>query len=143
MATSKLSRRPSDSSRFQVPGSGFRVPGSRFRVPGSRFPVPGSGFHVPRSTNLEHRTWNRSISCGRVAFRESLTHLVDVSLKHEQAIGVAVGIGEVVLLALANLDLQVFVQIVHDELLEIAERRREAIVFVVGLVAKALRLATI
>src|SRR6185436_5951176 len=80
-----------------------------------------------------------SIASGRVAFGQPLTHLVDVPLKHEQTISVAVGIGEVVLLALANLDLQVLVQIVHDELLEIAERRREAIVLVVGLVANALR----
>src|SRR5690349_24322673 len=88
---------------------------------------------------MELGTWNRSIGRTRLTFRESLTHLVDVSLKHEQSIGVPVGIGEVVLLALANLDLQVLVQIIHNELLEIAERRREAIVFIIGLVTKALR----
>src|SRR5688500_16353939 len=84
------------------------------------------------------RPYGLSVSRG-VPLGELLPHLVHIPLKHKQAIGVAVGIGEVVLFAFANLDLQVLVQIVHDELLEIPEPGAETIVLVVGVVANALR----
>src|SRR5262245_4827489 len=58
-------------------------------------------------------------------------------MKHEEPIGVAIGIGEVELLALPKLNLEVLVLIVHEERLEIAQRGSEPVVFVCGLVSDA------
>ena len=69
--------------------------------------------------------------------RESLSRLLHVAVKDKQAIGVAIGIGEVELLALAKLDAQVLVLVVHLERFQIAKRRGERIVLVSGLVANA------
>src|SRR5688572_26474772 len=96
----------------------------------------GPADHLDRPTIWTGRP---SIARWRITFREALPRLVHIPLKHEQAIGVAVGIGEVVLLPFTNLDFQVLVLIVDDELLEIGERGSEAIVLVVGVIPKPLR----
>ena len=74
-----------------------------------------------------------------ISLRKPLPCFIDITLEDEQAIGVAVRIREVVLLALADLDLQVLVRIVHGKAFEVAECGGEAIVLVVGVIAKALR----
>src|SRR5215813_3833275 len=79
-----------------------------------------------------------SVGRSSVTLRKALPHLVHISLKHEQPIGVAIGIGEVVLLALSHLHLQVLVLIVDRKRLEIFQRHLEAIVFVARLVAQSL-----
>src|SRR5436309_6464559 len=68
--------------------------------------------------------------------RQSLAHLVDIAMKHEQAIGVGgARIGEFIPLALLQLHLQYLREIVDLEDLEIIERHTEAVALVVGVVA--------
>ena len=73
----------------------------------------------------------------RRLWRESLSRLLYVAVKHKQPIGVAIGIGEVELLALAKLDPKVLVLVVHLEGFQIAQRRGERIVLVGSLVSNA------
>ena len=75
----------------------------------------------------------------RIAFSEPLARLLHVAVKHEEAIGIALGIGEVELPALRQLHAQVLLQIVHLEGLEIQQRRRERVVPVARLVPNPLR----
>jgi len=56
-------------------------------------------------------------------------------MKHEKAIGVAIGIGEIELFAFPQLHAQILVLVVDLERFEIAERRTEPILLVSGLVA--------
>ena len=63
--------------------------------------------------------------------------MLDVAVKYEEPIGVAVGISEVELFALAEFDAKVLVLIVHQEGFEVAQRSHKPIVFVGGLVANA------
>jgi hypothetical protein len=58
-------------------------------------------------------------------------------VKDKEPIGVAIGIGEVELLAFAKLDAKVLVLIIHLEGFQIVQRRGERIVFVSSLVSNA------
>jgi len=58
-------------------------------------------------------------------------------VKHEQAVGVLVGIGEVVRPPAPRPDAQVLLQVVDLELLQVEQRRREPVVLIVGLVDDA------
>src|SRR5215475_3611472 len=74
------------------------------------------------------------------ALLEPLARLVDIAVKHEQAVAVRGGrIAEFELLAFDALHFQCLGQVVHFEDLEIRERQREAVVLVVALVAQPLR----
>src|SRR4249919_2312556 len=76
---------------------------------------------------------------GRVAVAEALARLVDVAMEHEQPIGVAVGIGEVVALAAARGHTQILLQIVDLKRAHVQQCHTEGIVLVRGLVAQTLR----
>ena len=73
-----------------------------------RLPLGSSNTQQARVTSDPY-----SVARRRIALRETLPRLVDVAVEDEQPIGVAIGIGEVELLALAQLHPQVLLQIVH------------------------------
>src|SRR5690348_2311374 len=66
-----------------------------------------------------------SVGGGLVAPGQPLPHLLDVALEHEQPIGVAGRIGEVVRLAVAQLHAQVLLEIVDVDRFHVAKRHPE------------------
>src|SRR5262245_16392430 len=71
---------------------------------------------------------------------ETLARFVDIAMKNEQAIAVRGGrVAELVTLAFQALHLQRLRQIIHFEHVEIGQRQRKPIAFVVAVIAKSLR----
>src|SRR5688572_30450931 len=98
-----------------------------------------SGGTTSKWTDTPKQSPRRSTRHAAASRREPLSRLLHVAVKDKEPIGVAIGIGEVELLALAKLDAKVLVLVVHLEGFQIVQRRGERIVLVSSLVSDAVR----
>src|SRR5688572_24260227 len=96
--------------------------------------------HPSHNSHIAHRKSQiASVSGGRVAAAEALARFLDVTVEHEQPIGVPLRVGEVELFTARQLQPQVLLEVIDLEGIEGEQRRRELIVLVRGLVSDTLR----